>query len=96
MIDALASLLAERRYEAIRIADIRERADIGKSTFYEHFWSKDELLLAAIEPCCSRWRPPPQAARRGLSRYATDGNGAQSEGPYSARPRHWRSAGSRR
>lgn len=43
------TLLAERRYEAISVADIAAQADIGKSTFYEHFRSKDDLLNAMME-----------------------------------------------
>ncbi|MCP9221695.1 TetR/AcrR family transcriptional regulator [Erythrobacter sp. LQ02-29] len=50
MVDALAALLAERRYEAIRVADIIARAGVGKSTFYEHFRGKDDVLLAAMQP----------------------------------------------
>lgn len=50
ILDAFVELLAERRYEAIRIADLVARAGVGKSTFYEHFRSKNDILLAAMHP----------------------------------------------
>ncbi|WP_306003566.1 helix-turn-helix domain-containing protein [Brevundimonas sp. C43] len=48
--DALIRLIFERRYDAIRTADVIEAAGVGRSTFYEHFRNKDEVLLAVIEP----------------------------------------------
>lgn len=48
--DALRHLLFERRYDAIRTADLIDAAGIGRSTFYEHFRSKDEVLVAMIDP----------------------------------------------
>lgn len=40
---ALLSLIIERGYNAITVEDICERANIGRSTFYAHFTSKDDL-----------------------------------------------------
>lgn len=48
--DALIRLIFERRYDSIRTADVIEAAGVGRSTFYEHFRNKDEVLLAVIEP----------------------------------------------
>lgn len=48
--DALIRLVFERRYDAIRTADVIEAAGVGRSTFYEHFRNKDEVLVAVIEP----------------------------------------------
>ncbi len=43
---ALIALIGERRYEAIGVQDIADRADLGRSTFYLHYASKDDLFLA--------------------------------------------------
>lgn len=48
--DAFLALLFSRRYSAIRTADVIEAARIGRSTFYEHFRNKDDVLVAVIEP----------------------------------------------
>lgn len=42
--DAFESLVREQHYASITVAQIIERADIGRSTFYAHFGTKDELL----------------------------------------------------
>ena len=47
--DALVALLLEKRYDDITIQDILDRANIGRSTFYEHYWDKEDLLTSQIE-----------------------------------------------
>ena len=47
--DALVALLAEKRYDAITVQDIIERADVGRTTYYSHFPDKEALLLHEIE-----------------------------------------------
>jgi AcrR family transcriptional regulator len=47
---ACFQLMLKRRYEVIRIADIIEQAGVGRSTFYEHFHCKNDVLLNAMEP----------------------------------------------
>ena len=47
--EALIALLREKRYEDITVQDILDRADIGRATFYEHYWDKDDLLSSEIE-----------------------------------------------
>jgi AcrR family transcriptional regulator len=42
--EALLDLMSERGYEAVTVQDIIERADVGRSTFYNHYTDKDELL----------------------------------------------------
>lgn len=42
--DAFTGLLEKKSYSNITIQEIIDRADIGRSTFYAHFETKDELL----------------------------------------------------
>jgi AcrR family transcriptional regulator len=46
--EALFELIIERGYEKIAIADITERANIGRSTFYLHYQEKEDLLKASL------------------------------------------------
>ena len=48
-LDAFAILLMEQGIEAVTVAAVAERAGIGRSTLYEHFRTKDELLAASVE-----------------------------------------------
>lgn len=48
--DAFVRLMFSRRYDAIRTADVIVEAGVGRSTFYEHFRNKDEVLVAVIDP----------------------------------------------
>lgn len=48
LLDAFQNLILDRRYQDIRIADILRRADVGRSTFYEHFRNKDDLLRQSV------------------------------------------------
>lgn len=41
---AFEELMAEEHYSQVTVAQIIERADIGRSTFYAHFETKDDLL----------------------------------------------------
>lgn len=43
---ALLELMSERGYDAITIQEIVDRANVGRTTFYLHFNSKDELLIS--------------------------------------------------
>lgn len=49
LLTAFIELVLDRGYSEIGIADIVERADVGRSTFYAHFRSKDELLIASMQ-----------------------------------------------
>lgn len=41
----IIELIREKGYDAITIQDITERANLGRTTFYLHYQSKDDLLL---------------------------------------------------
>ena len=43
---AFRELLQKSRYENITVQDIIDKADVGRSTFYSHFETKDALLKA--------------------------------------------------
>ncbi|MCL6713333.1 TetR/AcrR family transcriptional regulator [Pseudoxanthomonas beigongshangi] len=49
LLAAFLSLVIGRRYHDIRIADVLARSGVSRSTFYEHFRNKDELLSASLE-----------------------------------------------
>jgi len=47
--DALVRLIRRMDYDAIRVEDLLAEADVGRSTFYAHFTSKDDLLAKSLE-----------------------------------------------
>ncbi len=47
--EALIALVRERGYDAITIQDIANRANLGRTTFYLHFNSKDDLFISCHE-----------------------------------------------
>src|SRR3954469_3330154 len=49
ILSAFVALVLERRYDAIRVSDVIDKADVGRSTFYAHFKSKDDLLRQSME-----------------------------------------------
>ena len=46
---ALVELVLERGWEGVRIQDLCDRADVGRSTFYKHFADKEDLLLGGYD-----------------------------------------------
>jgi AcrR family transcriptional regulator len=44
--DALIGLILEKRYDAITVQNVIDRADVGRSTFYAHYRDKDDLFLS--------------------------------------------------
>jgi len=61
---AFSSLLMEQGYESVSVAAVAERAGVGRSTLYEHFRTKDDLLDAALDrPLAQLAADPPDPAR---------------------------------
>jgi len=56
---ALIELISERGYDAITIQDIADRANLGRTTFYLHYSSKDELFITCHEAIVSEFRIGP-------------------------------------
>ena len=56
---ALIELIGERGYDAITIQDIVDRANVGRTTFYLHYSSKDELFIGCHEAIVSEFRIGP-------------------------------------
>jgi AcrR family transcriptional regulator len=48
LVGAFLHLVLDRRYDQITVADIVGRAGVGRSTFYEHYDNKDELLTEGL------------------------------------------------
>ncbi len=69
----MISLILEKGYESLTIQDIAERADVGRSTFYMHFSSKDDLLMSGfdeLEEAVTRQQGARRASRDARSRLA--------------------------
>ncbi len=50
IIEAFINTMFERRYDAIRVSDLITSAKVSKSTFYEHFRSKNDVMIVAMQP----------------------------------------------
>lgn len=46
---SLIDLVSERGYDAVTIQDIVDRANVGRTTFYLHYSSKDDLFMSCHE-----------------------------------------------
>ena len=46
---ALMSLILKKGYEAVTVEDICDAANVGRSTFYAHYTSKDDLKRSGLE-----------------------------------------------
>ena len=45
---SFVELLLEQGYESLKISTVADRANVGRSTFYEHYRTKHDLLRASI------------------------------------------------
>ena len=63
----MASLIREKGFEALTVQDIIDRADVGRSTFYTHFKSKEDLLAGSVEMMRSSLR---KVQRQAIARSA--------------------------
>ena len=46
---AFIDLLQKKRYSTITVQEIIDRANVGRTTFYAHFPTKDDLLFACVD-----------------------------------------------
>src|SRR5690349_25145229 len=53
--NSLIELISERGYDTVTIGEIVERANVGRTTFYLHFNSKDELFMSCHEAIVSKF-----------------------------------------
>jgi AcrR family transcriptional regulator len=55
---AMMDLLREKRYDAITVQDLLDRAGIGRSTFYTHYFDKEDVLESMVEQIFESLRTP--------------------------------------
>jgi len=55
LIEAAREIMSVKGVDATTIADITEAADLGFGTFYNHFKTKDEIVLAAMAGMAERF-----------------------------------------
>ncbi len=46
---AMIQLIAEKGYDEVSVQEIIERADVGRTSFYTYFRSKEDLLLCSMD-----------------------------------------------
>lgn len=47
--EALITLILERGYENLTVQDVLDKANVGRSTFYSHFYDLEDLLQSEFE-----------------------------------------------
>ncbi len=53
---AMIELMREKRYSAITVQDLLDRAGIGRSTFYAHYFDKEDVLASVVEQMLESFR----------------------------------------
>ena len=56
---ALIELIGDRGYDAVTIQQIVDRANVGRTTFYAHYGSKDDLFMSCHEAIVSEFQAGP-------------------------------------
>jgi len=46
---AMMELMVEKSYDAITVQDLLDRANIGRSTFYSHYFDKEDVMISLAE-----------------------------------------------
>lgn len=54
---ALTELIREKGFENISVQDLIDRADVGRTSFYTHFKSKEDLLLQNLDDLEHLFKP---------------------------------------
>jgi len=62
---AMMELLSEISYDAITVQDILDRANIGRSTFYAHYYDKEDVLESITEQMLDLFSQGMQQAEAG-------------------------------
>ena len=47
--EAALDVFSEKGIDAATVADITEKADLGKGTLYQHFDDKDQIVITLVE-----------------------------------------------
>src|SRR5260370_42655838 len=55
---AMLELMAEKSYDEITVQDLLDRANIGRSTFYSHYFDKEDVLASLAEQMLEMLRKP--------------------------------------
>ncbi len=79
----MLELIQEVGWDRVTIGALAERADVGRSTFYSHYGSKEDLLLDGFDTwVASVGEPESEGAPRdsGDARRGADGTGADGAG----------------
>lgn len=62
---AMIDLLSEKRYTDITVQDILDRADVGRSTFYTHYYDKEDVFEGVAEQMLASFNQQLQQAEAG-------------------------------
>lgn len=52
----MMELLLEKRFDALTVQDLLDRAGIGRSTFYAHYFDKEDVLASVAEQMIETFR----------------------------------------